>query len=154
MARASGERRIGEAAQRAGDLFQRPPAGDVRDGDQQRYLAFCDAHRLHQERALPPSGDIPIEPVLDIGESSRGPLMQESPQQVRFPKTALGQKWAVAEKRCKQPVPGLIRRKFAHEGGKRWFVDLLRGLAPAFEAEPRLVGIAGRRQVRIGGGRQ
>ncbi len=117
-----------------------------------RRLAMRSA--LHQRRQSKAGGEMAIEPVLDIGESSLGPLLHETHQKRRLSETALRQEGAVAEQRCKQPVARRVGGEIAHEGGERWVFDLVRGLAPALEAESRLVGIAGRRQARIGGGRQ
>ena len=154
MARRGGDRGVGEAAERAGDALELPPTGDVGDRDQQRHLALRDAQRPHQPLLVGLGCEMAIEPTLDIRQSSLRPLLHEPHQKVRFLETALREERAVAEKRCKQPVPRRVGGKITHEGGKRWILDLLRGLAPALEAESHLVGIAGRRQARISGGRQ
>ena len=73
MARRGGDRGVGEAAERAGDALELPPAGDVGDRDQQRHLALRDAQRPHQPLLVGLGCEMAIEPALDIRQSSPGP---------------------------------------------------------------------------------
>ena len=99
MAYRGADRRLGKAAERRHLPFQRPAAGQLGDGRQQRHAALGDAQAAQQRRPIFAAILVFFGACGNLLERPVGAFLDEAGQEIPFGDREPAQKRAVAEQR-------------------------------------------------------
>ncbi len=137
---------VGKAAQRPRLLFERPGAGQLGDGGEQRRAALGDPQPSHQRRRVFAAIGMVLDRGGEFGEQRLRARRDQPGQKSPFLDREPTQKRAVAKDRSEQPLAGRRPAPIARRAGVGIVAGRGERLAPILEAERQPAPIGRLRQ--------